>query len=253
MVKVVIIQKGGDCKTHDLKKCVFAELHKKCGFKNDNNFEKRMTWKIVYKKNNLFINLFAKDNGRATTENKFDLPPPVDNNLYFGSMVLVACTNKNIEENCIDFDVDMWCKIYESLMGGFEDITNTDDEEEEEEYVPPELLTKHGYKKDGFIVSDDDDDDDDDEDDDEDGDGDGDGDDSDDDDDDEDDEDDDNEDELIEVNEDEIIALNNCKSDEITTCNKPKPKKRRKRQTSDESDNENENEHYLQEEMYCEE
>ena len=108
MVKVVIIQKGGDCKTQELKKCVFSELYKKCGFRNNNNFTKVISWKIVYKKNNVFINLFAKDNGRATTENKFDLPPPIDNNLYFGSMVLVACSNKNTEDNCIDLDVDMW-------------------------------------------------------------------------------------------------------------------------------------------------
>ena len=107
IVKVVIIQKGGDCKTQELKKCVFSELYKKCGFRNNNNFKKIISWKIVYKKNNLFINLFAKDNGRATTENKFDLPPPIDNNLYFGSMVLVACSNKNTEDNCIDLDVDI--------------------------------------------------------------------------------------------------------------------------------------------------
>ena len=261
MVNVVIIQKGGDCKTHVLKKCIFTELYKKCGFKNNNNFEKRITWKIVYKKNKLFINLFAKDNGRATTENKFDLPPPIDNNLYFGSMILVACTNENTEENCIDINVDMWCKIYESLMGGFEDITNTDDEEEEEEYVPPELLTKHGYKKDGFIVSDEDEDeeeDDDDEDDDEE--------------DDCEDEDDtvnedvedDSEDEDIivddddlndiDVNEEDIIALNNCNNiTVINSCNKPKRKKRIKQPLNNDSENENENEQYLQEETYCEE
>ena len=168
MVKVVVIEKNGDCKTQVLKKCIFSDLYKKCGFRNDNNFQKRISWKIIYKKNNLFINLFAKDNGRATTENKFDVPPPIDSNLYFGNMVLVACANKNTEENTIDFDVDTWFKIYEMLMGGFEDITNTDDEEDEEEYVPRELLTKHGYKKDGFIVSDDDDEADDDDDDDDD-------------------------------------------------------------------------------------
>ena len=255
MVKIVIIQKGGECKTHNLKNCVFSELHKKCGFKNDNNFSKRMTWKIEYKNNNLFVNLFAKDNGRATTENKFDLPPPIDNNLYFGNMAIVACTNTNSEENSIDFDVDMWCKIYESLMGGFEDITNTDDEEEEEEYVPPELLTKQGYKKDGFIVSDDDDeeeedDDDDDDDDDEDDDDDDEEEDDNDDDNDDDDEDEDNDNEYdIVDNEAQIIALNNIKNED----NVVKRKRRKKQQINNDSENEDESELYLQEEKYCEE
>ena len=155
MVSVVIIQKNGDCKNSELKKCKINELYKKCGFKNNNHFEKRTTWTIVYKKNKLFINLFAKNNGRANTENKFDLPPPVDNDLFFGNMIIIACTKKNNENNITNINIDIWCKIYESLMGGFENIENTDDEEEEEEEIPPELMTKHGYKKDGFIVSDD--------------------------------------------------------------------------------------------------
>jgi hypothetical protein len=154
MVSVVIIQKNGDCKNHELKNCKFNDLYKKCGFKNNNHFDKRTTWTIIYKKNKLFINLFAKNNGRANTENKFDLPPPVDNDLFFGNMIIVACTKKNNEQNITNINVDTWCKIYESLMGGFENIENTDDEEEEEEEIPPELMTKHGYKKDGFIVSD---------------------------------------------------------------------------------------------------
>ena len=156
MVSVVIIQKNGVCKNRELKKCIFDELYKKCGFKNDNYFEKRTTWTIVYKKNKLFINLFAKNNGRANTENKFDLPPPVDNDLFFGNMIIVACTKQNNEKNTTNINTEIWNKIYESLMGGFENIENTDDEEEEEEEIPPELMTKHGYKKDGFIVSDDD-------------------------------------------------------------------------------------------------
>ena len=176
MVKVVIINKNGDCNDSEMKKILFSELYKKCGFKNNNNFDKRFSWKIVHKKQTLYINVFAKNNGRANTENKFDFPPPIDNELYFGNIVIVACVEDNNEDNVIDITVDMWSKIYESLMGGFENIENTDDEEEEEEEeIPPELLTKHGYKKDGFIVDDEDsssenDDDDDETDEDEDGD-----------------------------------------------------------------------------------
>jgi hypothetical protein len=158
MVKVVIIDKNGDCKDIEMKKIIFGDLYKKCGFKNNNNFDKRITWKINHKKKHLFINIFAKNNGRANTENKFDFPPPIDNDLFFGNIIIVACSKTNDEDNVIDINVSTWCKIYESLMGGFENIENTDDEEEEEEEIPPELLTKHGYKKDGFIISDEDDD-----------------------------------------------------------------------------------------------
>ena len=56
-------------------------------------------------------------------------------------------------ENCEDFTVEEWKTAYEKLMGGFEDL-DEEEEESEEEYVDPEDLTKHGYKKDGFVVDD---------------------------------------------------------------------------------------------------
>ena len=161
MVRIIIINKNGECKEHVVKKIIFNELYKKCGFKNNNNFDKRITWNTTLNKKKIFINVFAKNNGRANNENKFDFPPPIDNDLYFGNIIITACINKNDENNVIDITEKMWLKIYENLMGGFEDIENTDDEEEEEEEeIPPELLTKHGYKKDGFIIDDEDDDDD---------------------------------------------------------------------------------------------
>ena len=98
------------------------------------------------------IKCFARDEGRASTENKYDLPPPIDSNLYFGSMVLM-----NIEgDSYKDLTVDLWNKIYEKLFGGFEDLSATVEEDEKEvdelENVPKEMKTKDGYLKDGFVV-----------------------------------------------------------------------------------------------------
>ena len=41
----------------------------------------------------------------------------------------------------------MWKEIYDKLMGGFENIENTDDEEEEEEQYSNSELTNDGYLK----------------------------------------------------------------------------------------------------------
>jgi hypothetical protein len=51
----------------------------------------------------------------------------------------------------------LWCKIYEKLFGGFEDLAvtalNDDEEEDELENIPKEKKTKQGgYLKDGFVV-----------------------------------------------------------------------------------------------------
>ena len=48
-----------------------------------------------------------------------------------------------------------WNIIYNELMGGFENIEDTDDEEEEySDDYPDEMLTEHGYLKDDFVVDD---------------------------------------------------------------------------------------------------
>ena len=126
-------------------------IYKKCGFRKNKDFCKRHTWKIS---DNEYVSVYAKDNGRATTENKYELPPPIDNRLYFGSLAIVKHTEEEPNnDNYLNLSKTEWKKIYENLMGGFEDLDD-DEEESEEEYVDPKDLTKHGYKKDGFVVED---------------------------------------------------------------------------------------------------
>ena len=66
--------------------------------------------------------------------NKYELPPPVDKDLYYGSMALVASKDKDGRESSSFNRRVMWDKIYEKLMGGFEDLDKESDMEDEEEY-----------------------------------------------------------------------------------------------------------------------
>ena len=68
--------------------------------------------------------LISKDNGRANSENKYDLPPPVDEQLYFGKVLLVCYDNKN--KTFIDFTKEEWEAKYEKLFGGFENLDEED-------------------------------------------------------------------------------------------------------------------------------
>tara|TARA_B100001093_G_C26473974_1_gene861851 strand:+ start:130 stop:723 length:594 start_codon:yes stop_codon:yes gene_type:complete len=155
MVSIIIIEKTGELKNikYDATK---DELYKKCKFKKDDNFLERHTWKTKKDKYDFkTVTLYARDTGKANTENKYDLPPPVDNFLYFGCCALVA---KNNDDEYVDLDVEMWEKFYEDLFGGFENLTDTvkEDEEEEDELdnIPDNMKTKSGYLKDDFIVDD---------------------------------------------------------------------------------------------------
>ena len=127
-------------------------LYKCCGFKKPDGFEKRTTWDVIIEGNKNTVELWARDYGKAGTENKYDFPPPCDTALYFGSCALIKVSKKDDTIN--DFYSDTWLKIYEKLFGGFENIGNDDSEESEDELddVSSEYKTKTGYLKDGFVV-----------------------------------------------------------------------------------------------------
>lgn len=150
MKKVVTISKGGSVKDEKIKSFNLDEIYKKCKLKKADNFSLRHSW--LFK--NQWISLYAKDKGRANSENKYDLPPPIDSNLYFGTMILIKHKNKKPKNNeVLDFTKEEWLKLYEKLFGGFEDLGDEDSYSEEDEEIPDELKTKHGYLKDGFVVS----------------------------------------------------------------------------------------------------
>ena len=148
MVQVVIVEKSGLLKDVDIKQYDDEYLCKKAGFKSSKDFKAQTCWK----QENLEVYLYGKTEGRAGQENKYDMPPPVDNTLFFGSCLLLM--KKGNKE--IDLNVKTWKQIYENLFGGFDDIGDEDSDEEEEEDEDADLpQTKDGYAKDGFVVDED--------------------------------------------------------------------------------------------------
>ena len=111
------------------------DFYKSCGFRNPEGFNLRATWTV----NEMTVRLFAKNKGKSQTENKYEFPPPVDAALYFGRCLLVGEA----------LTVVKWNEMYASLMGGVVELkTETESDEESAE------VTKEGYEKDGFVVSD---------------------------------------------------------------------------------------------------
>jgi hypothetical protein len=153
---IVTIKKTGVCCTNNVKTVKLDTLYKNCKFNKPSDFSKRATWEDGVN----WVSLYAKDSGRAGSENKYELPPPVDNTLYFGQMVIIKHTgNDPTDENIISITKEEWSKIYDKYMGGFEDLGSDDTEDSEEEEIPDHLKTSDGYMKDGFVVSEEDDND----------------------------------------------------------------------------------------------
>jgi hypothetical protein len=156
-LNIIIVEKTGVLKSLLVKEFDESELFKKCGFKKGEDFIKQTEWNIKLDGKKYYVSLYAKTDGRANSENKYDFPPPVDNKLFFGSCALVAKVKNDDSKNVFtNLTLDLWTKMYEKLFGGFEDLgaNALEDENEEDELakVPKDKKTKHGYLKDGFVV-----------------------------------------------------------------------------------------------------
>jgi hypothetical protein len=93
------------------------------------------------------ITIYAWNKGRSGNENKHELPPPIDNNMYYGD-IFALC---HINDKLCDLSVSEYKKFYEDAFGGFEDIADDSERESTEDEDDAEDLKD-------FIVSDDDDD-----------------------------------------------------------------------------------------------
>ena len=157
MTDIVIVQKTGELKEINVKNLQLSELYKKCGFRKPDGFILRHTWKANLNSISIWVTVFARDIGKTNTENKYDLPPPVDTTLYFGNLALVAHTEAECNDSTLtDLTSKEWLTIYENLFGGFEDLSATVEQDELEfdelDNVPNKYKTKNGYLKDGFVV-----------------------------------------------------------------------------------------------------
>jgi len=152
MVKIITINRYGIPKEVSVDK--MDNIYKKCKFRKKDNFTSRHVWRLLMNGDKkLFVHLFAKNTGQCKTINKYELPPPLDKDLFYGTIAVVGSTDKDNTQG-IDLTVDMWENIYDKLMGGFENL-DEEEEESDEEFVPKEHRTKHGYSKESnFIVDD---------------------------------------------------------------------------------------------------
>lgn len=91
--------------------------------------------------NDITVSIFAWTYGRAGQENRHELPPPIDNELYFGNVYVFAHKNDKL----VDFTEEEYNNFYETAYGGFDEIGSEDEWSEEDEEIVGEF--------DDFIIS----------------------------------------------------------------------------------------------------
>jgi transcription elongation factor S-II len=95
------------------------------------------------------LTLFGYTTGKAGTENKHDLPPPLDAELYFSDILLVASKEADSWENPVSFSLEEYEKFYQKAFGGFDDVESDedDDSDDEEEALEEEEEEEKPVKK----------------------------------------------------------------------------------------------------------
>ena len=131
MPYIIVIDKTGTVKETNIKEYKEADLYKKANFKSAEGFDVQTTWtglslSAPYKSDEIVsVSVYGKKEGKAMQENKYEFPPPIDSVLFFGGCVLVA--KSKLRDSVVDLRISSWNKIYETLMGGFEELEEEED------------------------------------------------------------------------------------------------------------------------------
>ena len=144
MTSILLVASNGSIKPLKAKDLTVDSLYKKCGFRTNDSFAERHRWTLHDANGPITLAVFAKDAGTANNENKYDLPPPIDKALYFGTLAIVKFKDVTGHE-LADLTEAEWKQGYTTLFGGFEDLN--DDEQssvDELEAVPASMKTENG-------------------------------------------------------------------------------------------------------------
>lgn len=102
----------------------------------------------TYEYGSYILTLFGYTEGRAGQENKHELPPPIDNTLCFGDILVVASKLPNDWKHPVTFTLEQYEKFYNKQFGGFDDIdsenSSTDSEHDLEAEPDIEVEEKEG-------------------------------------------------------------------------------------------------------------
>ena len=79
------------------------------------------------------LTLFGYTTGKAGTENKHDLPPPLDAELYFSDILLIASKETDTWENPVSFSLEEYEKFYQKAFGGFDDVESDEEDDSDDE------------------------------------------------------------------------------------------------------------------------
>ena len=101
----------------------------------------------IWKQEEFTYHLYGYTNGEVGIENKHELPPPIENNLYYGD--IVVCLTDSWSLKPLHLNYELWIDFYTKKYGGFDDLESSSElsdindmqryhSSEDSDYVPEE-------------------------------------------------------------------------------------------------------------------
>lgn len=136
MVNALLLVHDGSMRTVVLKPDTDVD-----NFQESTPFSKKGTGKVKRLQDWILFDdtilVYGWDDGDAGVENKHELPPPIDSDLYFGDIIVFRVNGNG---HLDDFTEDLYHNFVEHILGGFSDLDSDDDEidldQRETEIVP---------------------------------------------------------------------------------------------------------------------
>lgn len=135
MTSAIFLTAKGDVKKCLLKDKVLTKESLLTLFKKKTNPKNIGT----YEYGSLILTLFGYTEGKAGTENKHELPPPHDELLCFGDILVITCKKGDDWKNPVAFTPEQYEKFYEKEFGSFDDVESSSEEEDIEQGLEEEL------------------------------------------------------------------------------------------------------------------
>jgi hypothetical protein len=120
----LLIEKDGTIKITSIKNP--EKLYSICNYRNDTNFEVLYTWK------NAMVNyeLYGKKKMKGSVKNNYQMPYPIDKELYYGGL----CVIKKINQGIVNMTMEDWVLIMNRFKNKDEDNDKDEKDVNERNY-----------------------------------------------------------------------------------------------------------------------
>lgn len=133
-VTIILIDKHGNVKQQNVKDLTSDTIYKKCGLRVADGFQRRHIW-YIHEMEVDTVELWACNTVKSGQENKYQLPSPLDNKVYYGTMALISVNNN---DKISSLSMNTWTHIYESLL---EENLNDEELQENDSVMLPDKNT----------------------------------------------------------------------------------------------------------------